>query len=532
MISVHLDPVSLSALAAAALAALLPALWLEPDGTPRRVLVALAWMAAVAILVLNCATTPLNDDEVFYLVESQAAARGETAGALPLRYLVFRPFLLPGLGPSSTVRVSRAAMVLLGLACGLLAGRAASRLAAPRLGWLIGALALLWLTSWAGLAFLRPEYFAAAALLTAFALLVAPPTAWSGRRSAFVAGVAVAVAASISHRQAFFVVPFLAVVGWGTEGRFARLGAAAAGLAAGALPSLAYVLFCDSFASVWYWNWTFVQQTQWAGPREVRAEFPLFLFCLALVGAGRGLAGAAGPAAVPLFWTASTLLLMALPLGTRYARGPWLSLSLLAVATLLGSALRPNVRRSAVAAALALVAVPGLRHPLGAERSVETVQSNVEMLGSQLALLDWLGEVSRGGAVACVAPYHPLRAPNAWRLWNPAIYGYVKDPYLNRALNPGQAALLEGASAAVIAWDPWPRTSGARTVLAHAVDRGLIPVERMDALVAALHRNYRLVQWAGPLPPDHGRGRFLVRKDLRLDTRVLPVAESRLARWR
>src|SRR5450759_690241 len=42
--------------------------------------------------------------------------------------------------------------------------------------------------------------------------------------------------------------------------------------------------------------------------------------------------------------------------------------------------------------------------------------------GSQLRLMDWLGEISRTGPAVCVVPCHPIRATNAWRSWDAWAY--------------------------------------------------------------------------------------------------------------
>jgi hypothetical protein len=57
----------------------------------------------LAVLLTNAAVIAVGDDEVFYLADSWAARNGETGGMLPMRYLVFRPFLAPGLGPGAAV---------------------------------------------------------------------------------------------------------------------------------------------------------------------------------------------------------------------------------------------------------------------------------------------------------------------------------------------------------------------------------------------------------------------------------------------
>ena len=148
---------------------------------------------------------------------------------------------------------------------------------------------------------------------------------------------------------------------------------------------------------------------------------------------------------------------------------------------------------------------------------------------SELALIDWLHESTGGGKVACVAPYHPIKAANAWRLWNAWWYCYLRNPAFNRELNPGLAYMLRSGGARIIEWDPWPEASGYRNVLAYAVANGFLSRAEAQAVSLGLRKDYRLVRWSGPLPERFGGGRFLVLRDVPLDARVVVLPDQRIA---
>jgi len=518
-------------MAVSLLLAALPGL-LTTAGAERRRFVAWALgAAAVLVLLTNAAVMAVGDDEVFYLADSWAARNGETAGMLPMRYLLFRPFLLPGLGPRAAVIAGRMATCGMALLAAAVAWHLTRRLSDGRDAGVAAAVSLLWLATAAEMVFLRPEYFACLFVLIGVAALLAPPRGWPEGR-AVIAGLAfLTLAAATSHRQVAFPLAGVIVAlrqRGATAGR--TLAWCAAGIALAAAPSLAYVLVRDSFRSLWYWNWTFVVHHSWVRTDEIVGRFPVFLFLLGLLGGVAALGSPGGRrdvSSLGIFWAVATALALFVPFGGPYAMGPWYVLSVVVaalLATRLVTAASSTTARRAFALGLGLLAVVPLMGPVGlrwAQPPFAVVQ--------QTALLEWLQETSGGGPVACVSPFHPIKARNAWRLWNAWWYCYLKDRAFLASLEPGAGAMLRTGEPRIIGWDPWPEASGHRNVLAYAVDTGLIPAEEAPAVAQRLAASYRLVRFNRPGPERFGGSRFLVRREIPLDDRVTVLADQRIA---
>lgn len=489
--------------------------------------------AAAAVLLLRACRTAPNDDEVFYLADSWAAHLGETAGALPMRYLVFRPFLLLPWSPSTALVAGRVVMAASTLVCALVAVRLARSLgAAARDAALAGVLTLVWVANAGEGIVLRPEQVATTAVLLGIVLLVAPPERWRPGLATGAALLLLTLAASLSHRRVPLVPVALGVLLW-TRGRDTwrtELKWAAAGIAAGALPSLLYVAVADSFASLWYWNWTFIVRHSWVPRAGLGTRFPVAPFLVGAAGAAAVLLDRrerASPAAVvAVFWLASTAAAVLIPFTLPYALGSWMALGIVLGARL-ASRLLPSPAAPAgqriVAVAVGVLGLTPLLGP-GVVRLVRTPPP----VASELALIDWLHEVADGGKVACVAPYHPIKASNAWRLWNAWWYCYLRDPAFNRHLNPDLAPMLRTGEARLIEWDAWPQASGYRNVLAYAVANGFLTRREAQAAAQDLRRNYRLVRWHGPLPDRFGGGRFLVLRSVPLDDRLVVLPDARI----
>jgi hypothetical protein len=530
MLLVKLDG-SVLPLVAGLLLAALPWLLTMRSGE-RRPLVAWAlWACALAVLLTNAAVFAVGDDEVFYLADSWAARNGETGGMLPMRYLVFRPFLAPGLGPGAAVIAGRIATCAMALVAGGLGWHIARRLSAGRDAALAGALAVLWLATSAEMVFLRPEYFACLFVLLGVASLVAPPRRWSQRRAVVLGLATLTLAAATSHRQAAFPLAGLLVAlsQRGSTPPRRTLAWAASGMALGAAPSVAYVAWRDSLASVWYWNWTFVVHHSWVRTDDTGGRFPVVLFFLGLAGCVAALGwGQGGPEArsLGIFWAVATALVVLVPFNGPYAMGPWLVLSValgaILAAHLVSTASSPAARRG-YAFALGLLAAAPLLGPVG----LRVVRPPFSLF-QQTQLLDWLYEASGGGPVACVAPYHPIKARNAWRLWNAWWYCYLKDRAFNASLNAGLGAMLRSGEPRIIEWDPWPEASGYRNVLAYAVANGLVAEEDVPSVSQRLAESYRLVRWNVPGPQRFGGARFLVHRSIPLDGRVTVLSEQRI----
>ena len=129
-----------------------------------------------------------------------------------MRYLLFRPFLAPGLGPAAAVIAGRAFTCAMAIACGVLAWHMARRLSGRPDAAAAGVLAVLWLVTTAQMVFLRPEYFACLFLLLGIACLVAPPLRWAPRTALVVGFAMLTLAAATSHRQAGFLLAALVLV--------------------------------------------------------------------------------------------------------------------------------------------------------------------------------------------------------------------------------------------------------------------------------------------------------------------------------
>src|SRR5207244_10801180 len=181
---------------------LVPRLVFDASGERRKSVAVLTWIAAAAVLILRVCRTAPNDDEVFYLAQSWAARIGDTAGDLPMRHLVFRPFLLPPWAPSAAIVAGRIVMALFTAASALVALRLVRCAGAlPVDAPLPGALALVWLANAAEGTVRRPEQFANAGVLLGIALLAAPPARWRAGTTTGAAFLLLTLAASLSHRR-------------------------------------------------------------------------------------------------------------------------------------------------------------------------------------------------------------------------------------------------------------------------------------------------------------------------------------------
>jgi hypothetical protein len=511
------------ALAASLVAVALARWWLNEERKARAWVAGVLWMAAAFVMAVNACTFVLNDDEVFYLADSHAQWKGETSGYLPLRYLLLRPLVALLDRPSSMVMSARLAMIAMAAGCGLAAWRMARALgAASTVAASAGAVATLWLATAVQMVFLRPEYIAAALVSAGLVLLVAPPERLSPRAAIAAGFVLLALAGGVSPRQGLLLPFAWAVLAWHPRGlsRTGALGWSLLGVALGALPTVAYVLAFDEPRAIWYWS---VVVPAEYGPlsSEPAAKFPLALFAVAAGGlTAMALVSRSdrrpGESMVAALWIGGSLLPMLMPHWLAYAHGPWVVTSIV-----LGAVFwcRAAPRASAwgwraALAVFALSAVAPLLHPAGPRRPAPSG------LRSQLGLIDWLGEVSSGRAVACVSPYHPIRARNAWRWWNAWWYCYRRDPALLRSMPGSDVGLPRDGEAAVIQWDAWPQNSGQANVIAWALSRDLLARADAEQMVAHLARDYRLVRWRQALPGPYGGGAFLIHRALGVDDRV------------
>ena len=518
--------------------------WVQPDGTPKRPVIFLLWVAAVVTLVAAVVTTPLNDDEVYWLANSWMARHGGPHNQLPMREFPFHALLALDLAPSVTLLVGRVVTALAALYCALPVSALARKLGcSASASSAVGALTVLWLTSEAQMIFLRPEYIACVLVISGTWLLAAPPSCLPSRIAILASFVLFTVAASTSLRQPLYLVgAMLSLFIERRElSRRVSVSWAAIGIVIGALPSAIYVAATHGcLTEIWYWNVIFLPKAQLVRP-GLFVLFPRKLLLAALIGCIAVWTRRAGnPRAVTILimWVTGTVALIAMNAGgAGYSMGPWLALSTtLAAGLAIGLAGRPALQwrlRGWVFAAC-LISLQPLIGPLALVKSPTMAAQRMRELGSQLGLVDWLGAVSRGGTVLCVVPYHPIRAHNPWGMWDAHAYCYLKDPALNQQLASNIRGVLRSSAATVIQWDPWPVNSRYPNILQHAVARGLLSADQLPGILSRITATYRIVEWARPLPTSpsvYGGGKFLLRRDIPIDERIRLLDQTIIRRW-
>jgi len=520
-------------LGGALLLSLVPGLWFGPDGRLRRFVHLLAWTAAIALLVFNSFAREIYDDEVFYFAQACAAQRGEVSGCLPMRFWIYDPYLALHLSPSATLLTARISMTLLVVLAGIAVFSIARKVDGT--GFTASMAGALSIVSFANLPMgsLVPEYPAFLFLILAVWLMVAAPGAWPRPPCAFLAGLLLAMAGATSPRLVLVgVAGFIALLL--EPGKGIRLSAAfwgAAGMIAGVLPTVIYVLGKDSIASLLYWNYTIMQRIGVVAFNEP-LEFPAILAALALAGCfflWRARQSQQGSKTLIVLWAAAAVSAILNPMKFEYTLGPVLGLSCIAATPALSACWsklpRPAGHR-AYSLAIGLLFGTLLLPSVSVLAEPELSRDSIEEMRSGLKLVDWLDKAANGGPVACVAPFHPIRSPNAWRMYNVIFYCYVRDPGLNAMLDPDMAGMLRSGRAAIVQWDAWPEESGQPNILQYLVHREFVPESEIAAFAGELKEKYRLVEWDGPLPEEFGGGRFLIRRDIPLDGEVSPLDDS------
>ncbi len=509
------------------------------------------WVVAIAFSALAMLTWPINDDEVFYLARSWAVAHGEPSnGDLPLRYLLFLPYVWADLSPSVTISVSRLSMVLAAFLCGLVAWWTVKRL--DRAGTMAGVAGAFTVIAMMGLPMvtLRPEYFACLFGLVGVALFVAPPSAMRRELAVFLAGACMGLAVGLSVRQ-IWVVPAALLAALIEPDRGARgriLVWTVAGLAAAGIPSVVYLLSRDSIETVRYWNTVFPIQAGWSFTTSLIVK----VYLVACPAAGLLLAWRGDPARIDvrmiaMFWICAGVAHATMPLRQNYAQGMWLAMGIILCAagpyraarkkadaskrarapSSAGNAARLRQQNAWLTVFVVMLVTP---LPIPSLRPwIPTTHPRADFrdLASELRLIDWLGETSRGGPVICVTPYHPIRASNAWRMWNAWWYCFIGNRELNQTLNAGIADKLVSGEATVIEWNTWTgHTPQTRNLLRHALNTRVLPPEQAPDVARRLMERYRLVEWKDALPAAFGGGAFLVRRDIDVDARVAVQPDS------
>ena len=514
-------------------------LWETRDGKPRTIMCVAWWGAALLLLIVKLVTMPVNDDEVYWLANSWAHAHGEAKGVLPLRAFEFRPFLALGLSPSGTILAGRVSVLVTAVLCAHLAVVIARRMGqSPLSTMLMGPMLILWFAMMP-MVFLRPEYFALLFFMLGLWALLAPPASWSGRASIFFAFLMLALSGSTSLRQCVFGVGALACILLYPD-RISRRAAvlwAALGGMVGLAPTLLGIALGDSFKAVYYWNVVFPTKAQWLSANGwVRVSAPLL--GLALAGClylWRKEEGRGASRTLVILWAIATVGAIWNPLKAYYSLGPWLALSILVGGAFLSGLpnSEPAYSRTRWTAALfALMGLPILWANLRDYGPPGAASEVCRQFNSQLQLIDWIDQTRAGGPVICVVPYHPIRARNAWAMWNAWLYARTPVRSLILELNPGLENDLRSCKAAVIEWEPWQAVSGMDNIMQYWAYWGLLDPERADDLARNLAEHYTPVRWDQPIPPKFGGSVFLVRKGLKSAPGVTVLGDSVILNWR
>jgi hypothetical protein len=532
MSSLVLESNIIVTVAIAAILCSVPGLWFSKTGRLRPLVTSAAWIVAYGAIALNSLARPIYDDEVFYLAQAFEAHRGTTSAYLPMRIWPYYPFLALHLSPGGTIIASRVAMIFAAILCGLMVRAIALKINPSRsIASVIGALAAL---SFGNLPMgtMVPEFIAFLFLLTGIWALLAPPGRWSRELSLFLCGFMLASACATSLRLVLFGPAVLIAVFLEPEARLRirSLIWTTAGMLAGALPSLFHILLKDSVSAVFYWHYTFIRKIDFIHITEP-VTLPAIVAAAAALGCwflwkSRNLYY--GSMKLLVLWCAAMISAILNPQKMEHTLGPWLALSFIAAAAALGNwAVQTGLAGKRLALLIVFLlfitqAIPNLEML----QDPSSVSADLANAGSGLRLINWLAEIADGEPVICVPPFHPIFAPNAWEMWNVIYYCYIRDAEVNFMLEPRLKATLMSRKAAVLGWDPWPKEAGAPNILAYLVQRKFISAEEAPRLAEDLCRSYRLVKWPGPLTDEFGGGRFLVRRDIKLDGRVRMLDDS------
>ena len=500
-----------------------PGVLVTRDGGARRAGIAVVWAVAIAYVALGVATVVLNDDETYYLAEGWSALRGAPNGDLPMRHMVFWPFLVMPLSAASTVMAGRVFIAAAGIGCAVIVRRVGGALqCGPAASALAGALVLVWLRGEADWSFLRPEYFATLFLMGGLWFLIAPPSGWARSRSTTVAFALFGLMALGSHRHVAVAPGAVLALLLETprEERWRALGAVVCGVALSLIPTGLYLLTVGSVSKIVTLHVALATSMK-AGmlrPYYVGAVLPLWCVVCGLASVvalwGRRKTTPGAGAAVVMWVTCLGAALLN-PIKLPYALSSFVCVSALVTAGGMSAVLQagePLGRRVLGGAFTAVLLLTLLHHDRGLVLPPGETTRRVADLRAQLRLVDWLEETAGGEPVLCVTPYHPLRVPNGWRLHNAHYYCYVSRT-MGRELEPALEETLLSGKPAIIHWDPWPEYSEKGNLLEWAVGRGFVAPARVEELRRVLREHYRLVRWPEPLPKPFGAGQFLVRRD-------------------
>ncbi|HOM18575.1 MAG TPA: hypothetical protein PLQ00_14685, partial [Thermoguttaceae bacterium] len=483
------------------------------------------WLLAAVSVAMAAASLlagwimPINDDDAFYLHTWWLYAQG---------YVPYRDFLdgLPGLwlllAPAAWLEWTPSSWILFGRA--LVAGTFGLSF------WLVGRLVRA--SRWESL------------LLAAMALVVMIRTEWflfrrgsfetfflvlhlwflsrlpATKRPVLLSGLAaccVGMMCMTSQRGAFYLHVQPIILLWAFWGRWRDLLRAAAGWIAGgllaALPTIAYLSYHQLWADTWAWVVLF--------PREVGFTKATWLTMKTIWWIPIGLLGLAGTlydtnlskerkhflvivwlgilAATILNWTPIHYTEMVFQLYT---------MAILTVAARMG------IEALARAPWLRITATSGLTAVgwMGAWWIIDKIAFPVpwslaaRVHQQQIAVLDWLAQISAGEPVLAIDPYHPMLAPNATFLRGAWQYVYwPSKPMLRRCLTSFGPLVLE-IHPPVIQANPWPgarHTNGADLV-EWLYRHGILSEQDAQAIRQMLQEKYieirfPEIEWA-PLP--------------------------------
>ena len=524
--------------------------WLDKEDRPRENVAVSLWFIAIAYLIYRVLTVGLGNDEVHYLASSYTLAHhggdpqvrewlhgtGFGSGCMMrMRTWLLQPYLALGLSASATVMLGRWTMALAALVCSVIVGNVAQRFTRHRAASVYAsALSLFAFAATLPMVCLRPEYFSLLFIALGLWIMIRQPSRLGFPARMLISALLLSLAAATSLRQVpIAIVLLVGQVGEAKAGTRTRaLLWSVIGAAIGAAPTL----LTASVREIFLTNVSLLQENGWTDMLGMVSP-PYAYILFGLCGAGvlvRERFSDSYSATIVLAWLAAALAAVLLPYQTQFGTGPLMLLGCILAGVFISRLKVPKWSSgdlpwgSIVMAGLVFVV---LFAPIVGLVKVSAWREDAAMLRSQLRLIDWLGEISRGEPVMCVDANHPIRSGNAWGMWNAYLYSYVYNRDTNRLLCPRHGEILSSDEVPVIQWDPWSFNSGYPNILLHAVNRQLIPESEIDGIASSLAEHYRLVKWSGPVHYMFGK-RFLVRRDIDLDNRVEELDDSTILGWR
>jgi hypothetical protein len=467
----------------------------------------------LALLIAWAATVRVDSDEVEHLHVSWLVSQGLAPfrdfwqAHSPLLWYLLAPAV--ALFHSAAVLVfARALAVALFLLIVAATGWLAWRVTADRWSAALAALIVLALGVRLEAAWLRPDQLAT--LLALLSLALCTHMAAGARRNAFLAGVAFALALSLTPK------PFLAALAFPVallagrkehEGRWSSLLLYVAGGVVGAVP-LFLLLWRDRIVSDFIF-WTFVQH---AAQSRVEKYFPAALAlaalagCITLFAAPEGERGARQEKVlVVASFGLQSLGCVLTPYRLAVDLMLWAPLAAVLTAPLLVDWLKKSVeadqraaRRCAfLAAALIVLMQIDAISPLLNRRTLGNFSGD-------RARLAWMLEQAGGRPVVLITPVHTIFSRDATRLYHLWQYSHWADqPPIAATLAGFAANVLENRPALIavaprrITDDPEPYAANRPQLLDRLAAAGLISPAEWQALDQFLRDNYSLVEMDG-----------------------------------